>query len=89
MRVTVTGAAGYIGWALVHELRAQGHRVTALVHRERPSFPEDVDVRGYDLLGSPAGRSPAPTPSATWPGWPAPVAMPAIPPATTVSTSAA
>jgi UDP-glucose 4-epimerase len=50
MRVLVTGAAGYIGWAVVHELLASGDQVVVLTHRADPSFPAAVEKRNADLL---------------------------------------
>jgi UDP-glucose 4-epimerase len=49
MRVLVTGAAGYVGRAVVRELRARGHLVVALVHRSSATFPADVETRRGDL----------------------------------------
>jgi len=46
----VTGAAGYIGWAVVHELLASGDQVVALTHRTDTSFPATVEKRHADLL---------------------------------------
>jgi UDP-glucose 4-epimerase len=50
MRVAVTGAAGYVGWAVVHELLAANHEVIALVHRADADFPAGVVSRRADLL---------------------------------------
>jgi UDP-glucose 4-epimerase len=50
MRVLVTGGAGYVGWALVHELVAAGDDVVVLVHRTDASFPAAVEKRKADLL---------------------------------------
>ncbi|OIJ64756.1 NAD-dependent epimerase/dehydratase family protein [Streptomyces mangrovisoli] len=49
MSVLVTGAAGYVGWAVVHELLARGEQVVALVHDQAPVFPDGVEVRHADL----------------------------------------
>lgn len=49
MRVVVTGAAGYVGRAVVRRLSMAGHEVLALVHRE-PSSPLNVPSRLVDLL---------------------------------------
>ena len=48
MRVLVTGASGYVGWAVVHQLRTR-HRVVALVRGGPPGFPEDIEVRRGDV----------------------------------------
>jgi UDP-glucose 4-epimerase len=48
MRVLVTGAAGYIGSAVVQALAAAGHEPLALVHRK--AAPDDVEARHGDLL---------------------------------------
>ncbi len=50
MRVLVTGASGYLGWATVHELRDAGHHVVALVHRTMRGFGPGVEVRRGDVL---------------------------------------
>jgi UDP-glucose 4-epimerase len=50
MRVLVTGAAGYVGWAVVHELVAVGDEVIALVHHTDASFPAVAERRKADLL---------------------------------------
>jgi 2-alkyl-3-oxoalkanoate reductase len=47
MRLFVTGAAGFLGAAVVHRARAQGHHVTALVRsadRARAALGDDGDV---------------------------------------------
>lgn len=48
MKVTVLGASGKVGRAVVHELLQQGHTVTAFVHSTDISrqFPEVTVVRG-------------------------------------------
>jgi len=50
MKVLVTGAAGYVGRAVVHELMASGDEVVALVHHADASFPAEVEKRKADLL---------------------------------------
>jgi UDP-glucose 4-epimerase len=48
VRVLVTGAAGYIGSAVVQALAAAAHEPVALVHRK--AAPDDVEARHGDLL---------------------------------------
>jgi UDP-glucose 4-epimerase len=50
MRVLVTGAAGYIGWAVVHELLAFHDDVVALIHKTDADFPAAIQKRRADLL---------------------------------------
>lgn len=49
MRVLVTGAAGYVGRAVVEALTAAGHEPVALVHSHRNGLPGGVEVRAGDL----------------------------------------
>ncbi|ANZ15349.1 NAD-dependent epimerase/dehydratase family protein [Streptomyces noursei] len=49
MRVLVTGAAGFIGQAVVRHLASAGHEVRALVHRTRADVPSGVQVCRGDL----------------------------------------
>ncbi len=49
MKVLVTGAAGYVGWAVVHELLAGGNEVVAAVHNGDADFPNGVEKRKADL----------------------------------------
>lgn len=46
----MTGAAGYVGWAVVHELAAAGDEVVALIHHTDASFPAAVEKRKADLM---------------------------------------
>jgi len=50
MRVLVTGAAGYVGNAVVHQLAAASHQVVALVHESEPRAAEGVEIRHGSLL---------------------------------------
>jgi len=50
MRILVTGAAGYVGTAVVHDLLAAGHEPVALAHRSEPRVPAGVTVRRGDVL---------------------------------------
>lgn len=50
MRVLVTGAAGYIGRAVVAALATAGHEPIAMVHTAAGSFPSGVDGRPGELL---------------------------------------
>jgi UDP-glucose 4-epimerase len=48
MKVSVTGASGFVGRHLVHALRRHGHRVRSLV-RDLSTAPESDEVRTIDL----------------------------------------
>jgi UDP-glucose 4-epimerase len=48
MKVSVTGASGFVGRHLVHALRKHGHRVRSLV-RDLSTAPESDEVREIDL----------------------------------------
>jgi len=50
MRVLVTGAAGYIGTAVIEALAASGHEPVALWHRQRARLPADIEHTQGDLL---------------------------------------
>ena len=49
MRITVFGAAGRIGSAVVAEAHGRGHHVTAVVHQRRPAVPDGVAIVAVDL----------------------------------------
>ncbi|MFE9326309.1 NAD-dependent epimerase/dehydratase family protein [Nocardia sp. NPDC052278] len=50
MRVLVTGAAGYLGTAVVSALLAAGHDAVAMAHAERPDILHATDIRDADLF---------------------------------------
>ncbi|WP_327093940.1 NAD-dependent epimerase/dehydratase family protein [Nocardia vinacea] len=50
MRVLVTGAAGYLGRAVVSALAEAGHDAVAMVRAERPNIVHANEVRVADLL---------------------------------------
>lgn len=50
MRVLVSGAAGYIGGAVVRALAAAGHEPVAMVHHNRSTIPDWIEARPADLL---------------------------------------
>jgi UDP-glucose 4-epimerase len=56
VRVLVTGAAGYIGRAVVAALNAAGHRPVAMVHTRGSAIPWAEDIRTADLLDQDALR---------------------------------
>ncbi len=69
MRILVTGAAGFVGYAVAARLAEHGHDVTGLTRLPGAALPAGVaphvgDIRDPDRC--PTGRS---TASATWPGW--------------------
>jgi UDP-glucose 4-epimerase len=49
MKILVTGAAGYVGRAVVNDLLTHGEQVVALVHEQMPDFPDGVDTLRADL----------------------------------------
>lgn len=49
MRVLVTGAAGFVGRAVVGRLAQAGHAPVALLHQTERAFPCGVEVRRADL----------------------------------------
>src|SRR5271169_4631198 len=55
MRITITGATGVIGGALVAELSARGDEVTVLSrHPERAERALGVEAIGWDPIAEPA-----------------------------------
>lgn len=54
MRVLVTGAAGYVGRAVVHRLAAAGHEVVALTRRPWTDRPAELQVVVADVLDAAA-----------------------------------
>jgi dTDP-4-dehydrorhamnose reductase len=48
-RIAVTGAAGLLGTALVHALRARGCTAIAAVHQHQGDWPSDVSAVSVDL----------------------------------------
>ncbi|MFI5881490.1 NAD-dependent epimerase/dehydratase family protein [Streptomyces sp. NPDC051554] len=49
MKILVTGAAGYVGRAVVNDLLAHGEQVVAVVHEHEPDLPDGVERRHADL----------------------------------------
>ena len=47
--VLLTGASGFVGQHMIHQLRARGYAVTALDLGERPDLPPEVEFRSLDL----------------------------------------
>ncbi|WP_433711869.1 NAD-dependent epimerase/dehydratase family protein [Nocardia sp. CA-084685] len=56
MRVLVTGAAGYLGRAVVSALTEAGHDAVAMVHTARPNIVQAKEIRCADLFDSVALR---------------------------------
>ncbi|SHG39209.1 NAD-dependent epimerase/dehydratase family protein [Streptoalloteichus hindustanus] len=54
MRIFVTGAAGYVGQAVLARLLAAGHDVTAVGHRTPVGWPAGTPSRQADLTDAPA-----------------------------------
>ncbi len=54
MRVVVTGATGFIGGAVVRQLRARGDQVVAIVRD--PSAAEDLKILGVELAAGDLGQ---------------------------------
>ncbi|MER6989042.1 NAD-dependent epimerase/dehydratase family protein [Saccharopolyspora hirsuta] len=54
MRIAVTGAAGYLGQAVLARLHRDGHEVTAIGHRTPVDRPPGVFVRYADLTDAAA-----------------------------------
>ena len=50
MRVLVTGAAGYLGTAVVSALTEAGHDAVAMVHPERSNIVHAAEIRVAGLL---------------------------------------
>ena len=50
MRILVTGAAGYVGSAVVNELATAGHEVVALAYRSEPRVSSRVQLRRGSIL---------------------------------------
>ncbi|MEV5839510.1 NAD-dependent epimerase/dehydratase family protein [Nocardia sp. NPDC052112] len=56
MRVLVTGAAGYLGRAVLSALTEAGHEAVAMVHSQRSNMTNAKEIRAADLLDSAALR---------------------------------
>ena len=46
MDIVLTGATGFLGSALCHELKKNGHNVTAVI---RPESSEKAEFPGYEI----------------------------------------